>query len=72
MPDTDEPVDFLTVALTNGGTWTYLDRLTDGRIMCCLCFDYCNRDQLATDPTDGQLTDVCKPCAAREAGAHHA
>jgi hypothetical protein len=62
-----EPADFLTVTLPNGGTWACLDRLTDGRIMCCLCFAYCTRDQLCRDPEDGQLTDVCKPCAAREA-----
>lgn len=59
------PVDFLTVHLADGGTWTRLDRLTDGRIMCCLCFNYCTRDQL--NPCEGGVEDVCKPCAQREA-----
>ncbi|MFC7983838.1 hypothetical protein [Streptomyces sp. NPDC057336] len=59
-----EPVDFLTVPLANGGTWTRLSRLTDGRVMCCLCFEYCTHDQL--NPVNGDVEDVCKPCAARE------
>lgn len=67
MSDQPEPVDFLTVPLADGGTWTRLDRLSDGRIMCCLCFAYCTLDQLSRDPEDGQLTDVCQDCAAREA-----
>jgi hypothetical protein len=66
MADTPETVDFLTIPLANGGTWTYLDRLTDGRIMCCLCFAYCTLDQLSRDPKDGQLTDVCQECRGAE------
>lgn len=58
-----EPADFLTVPLANGGTWTRLDRLTDGRIMCCLCFAYCTREELNPLP-DGDVEDVCKTCAA--------
>lgn len=61
------PADFLTVPLADGTTWTRLDRLTDGRIMCCLCFEYVTRDQL--NPVDGGVEDVCQPCARAEAGA---
>lgn len=66
-----EPVDFLTVEYADGRTWTRLSRLTDGRVMCCLCFDYCTRDQLSIDPADGQLTDICNPCRTSEE-QHHA
>lgn len=59
-----EPVDFLTVPLANGGSHVRLDRLTDGRIMCQLCFGYFHRDQL--NPVDGGVEDVCKPCAVKE------
>ncbi|MCX5000944.1 hypothetical protein [Streptomyces longwoodensis] len=66
MPDTPEPaVDFLTVPLADGGTRTRLDRLTDGRIMCCICFEFCTRDQL--NPVDGIVEDVCRSCARIEA-----
>jgi hypothetical protein len=61
-----EPVDFLTVPLNNGGTWTRLSRLTDGRVMCCLCFGYPTRDQL--NPVEGGVEDVCIPCARSERG----
>jgi hypothetical protein len=63
----EQPVDFLTVPLADGSTWTRLDRLTDGRVMCCLCFDYVHRSDL--NPVDGGVEDVCKPCAAKEAAA---
>ena len=59
-----DPVDFLTVPLADGGTRTRLDRLTDGRIMCCLCFGYFDRDRL--NPVEGGVEDVCIPCARRE------
>lgn len=62
-----EPVDFLTVPLANGGSYTRLDRLTDGRIMCQLCFGYFTTDEL--NPVDGGVEDVCKPCAAGEKDA---
>ena len=65
MADETEAVGFLTVDLPDGGTWTHLDRLTDGRVMCCLCFTYCARDQLSRDD-DGQLTDVCQSCRDHE------
>lgn len=65
MPE-QQPAEFLTVPLADGTTWTRLDRLTDGRIMCALCFEYCTRDQL-NSVGDGQVEDICKPCARIEA-----
>ena len=61
----EAPVGFLQVPLTDGGTWTRLDRLTDGRIMCQLCFEYKTREELNPLP-DGLVEDVCNPCAALE------
>lgn len=60
-----EPVDFLTVPLADGGEYVRLDRLTDGRVMCCLCFGYVTRNEL--NQVEGGVEDVCKPCAEREA-----
>lgn len=62
MTEATETATFLQVSLATGGTWTRLDRLTDGRVMCCLCFAYCTRDELNPLP-DGDVEDVCKPCA---------
>lgn len=62
----EQAVSFLTVPLADGTTRTRLDRLTDGRVMCCLCFGYVTRDQL--NPVDGGAEDVCRPCARTEAG----
>jgi hypothetical protein len=61
-----EPVDFLSVAYPDGSQRTRLDRLTDGRIMCCLCFEWCTREELADDEEPGMKTDVCQPCAEKE------
>lgn len=61
------PVDFVTETFGDGSQWTRLDRLTDGRVMCCLCFDYAPK--IGLEPTSdgsGDLTDVCRDCAARE------
>jgi hypothetical protein len=33
--------------------------------MCCICFEFCTRDQL--NLVDGGVEDVCKPCARIEA-----
>lgn len=68
MSDAQEPVDFLTVPLAGGGTWTRLDRLTDGRVMCQLCWEYCTREELNPLPGGG-VEDVCRGCAAAEAVA---
>ncbi|WP_432008676.1 hypothetical protein [Streptomyces bacillaris] len=62
-----EPADFLTVPLADGGFRVRLDRLTDGRVMCCLCFEYCTRDQLT--PVDGGVQDVCRTCTTKETSA---
>lgn len=56
--------DFLSVPLANGGEYVRLDRLTDGRVMCCLCFEFVTRDQL--NPVEGGVEDVCLSCARRE------
>lgn len=64
-PNCGPQVDFLTVPLRDGGTRVRLDRLTDGRIMCQLCFEYKTREEL--HPVEGGVEDVCKPCAAAEA-----
>ncbi|GGS96832.1 hypothetical protein [Streptomyces violaceus] len=65
MATPDQQVDFLTVPLANGRTWTRLDRLTYGRVMCCLCFEFCTTDQL--NPVEGGVEDVCMTCARKEA-----
>lgn len=62
----DVPEDFLAIPLKDGGVWIRLDRTNKGRVMCCLCFDWCTHDQL--NPTDdGRVEDVCIPCAKKEA-----
>lgn len=47
---------------------TLLTRLTDGRVMCCICFEYVTRDQLNELP-GGRLEDRCRACALVEADA---
>lgn len=47
----------------------YVDitRLTDGRIMCCLCFEYKTREELCDDPIeDGIKMDCCQKCVYAE------
>jgi hypothetical protein len=56
--------DFLRVQLADGGEWTLLNRLTDGRVSCCVCFEFHHRDGLepvADEP--GKVWDVCRECA---------
>lgn len=39
---------------------------SDGKkISCCICFDWCNIDDLAKDE-DGNLIDVCQKCHEKE------
>lgn len=38
----------------------------DGLVMCCLCFDRFDAENL-NDTGDGHKENVCKDCAAREA-----
>lgn len=42
-----------------------LTRLTNGHVMCCICFSYTPKDQLWFDELE-QLWDVCQPCAVNE------
>ncbi|WP_032761121.1 hypothetical protein [Streptomyces alboviridis] len=70
MTNTNQPADFLIVPLAEGGEYVRLDRLTDGRVMCCICFEYCARDQL--NPVAGGVEDVCKGCARIEAAVAEA
>lgn len=45
--------------------WVSLSRLPDGRVMCCICFEYRTVDELFTDAA-GVTWDVCAEgtCAA--------
>lgn len=61
----NEPVDFLEVPLAGGGTYKRLDRLTDGRVMCCICFGYFTREELKQEE-DGMVWDMCRDCAEDE------
>jgi hypothetical protein len=58
--------DFVTQKLTDGSERVLLTRLTDGRVMCCLCFEYTKQEDLNVRD-DGSAEDVCKPCAEVEA-----
>lgn len=45
----------------------HIDRLTDGRVACCICFDWFTRDQLAdVEGEPGMKWDVCHTCDADE------
>lgn len=37
----------------------------DGKVMCCLCFERVNQEDLNTGP-DEQKENVCKACAEME------
>lgn len=67
---------FVVIEYPDGTKRTDITRLVNGWVMCCLCFEYKPRTELAPDPRiEGCVTDVCKPCATREAatpGAPHA
>lgn len=59
-----EHAEFLRIPLADGGEWTSLSRLTDGRVSCCVCFAYFHRDDL--EPVTGEpgkVWDVCRECA---------
>lgn len=34
---------------------------SDGKVMCCLCFDRVEKDELFEDES-GDRYDICKPC----------
>lgn len=61
-----QPADFMTERFADGTEHKRLDRLTDGRVMCCLCFSYVTRDKLTPADEPGTVEDVCKPCRAKE------
>lgn len=44
---------------------TRIDRLTDGRVACCICYDFCWPKDLSR-LADGSLVDVCVTCADAE------
>lgn len=65
----EDKVEFVTETYPDGTHFrTRLDRLTDGRVMCCICFEFCIREQLnpIKDDPDGAVEDVCLDCAQRE------
>lgn len=56
--------DFLRIPLADGGEWTLLSRLTDGRVACCVCFEFRHRDELEPVVDEpGKVWDVCRECA---------
>lgn len=43
--------------------WVHLDKLDDGRLMCCICFEWCKpTDEDLSRNEDGDLQDVCHAC----------
>jgi hypothetical protein len=53
--------------MQGGGTFVNLKRLTDGRVMCCLCFGYFPKEELEpTGEDDGSVFDMCRVCAEEE------
>lgn len=58
-------VTWLRVPMKHGGERVDLTRLTDGRVMCQLCFGYFTLEELHLLP-DGKREDVCAECAAEE------
>ncbi len=34
----------------------------DGKVMCCMCFERFDQDQLSIDPKDGKKLNICKEC----------
>jgi hypothetical protein len=47
-----------------------LTRLKDGRVMCCICFEYREKKDLAVETVNGVTSrwDVCKGACAVQAG----
>lgn len=60
-------LDFGHVPLADGGKRYVLDRLTDGRVMCQLCFAHLYREDLEpVEGSPGAVQDVCRRCALDE------
>jgi hypothetical protein len=57
--------DFALVPGPGDGSHRSLARLTDGRVMCCICCGYVHPGDL-NQIGDGFVEDVCKQCAADE------
>lgn len=38
----------------------------DGKVMCCMCYERFDREDLAVDPKDGKKWDICKACQESE------
>jgi len=36
--------------------------LSEEKVMCCLCFNRFDKNELSTDPKTGLIRDVCKEC----------
>lgn len=54
--------------LRSGGV-TWLSRLDDGSVMCCVCMEYKTRDELAdVEGEPGRKWDVCVGCDEFEKG----
>ena len=51
----------MTARWCSNGGHVDITRLTDERIMCCLCFGYFPREELQ-EIEPGIVTDVCIPC----------
>ena len=53
----------MTAEWADGPFGPYKDwsRTEDGRILCCMCFDYFPREELQ-EIEPGMVTDVCIPC----------
>jgi hypothetical protein len=60
-----ENVDFL-IEQTAIGPVKRVTRLTNGQVMCCICFDYTWPCGLSRD-SEGCHTDICIPCGITEA-----
>jgi hypothetical protein len=69
--------DFERTELPDGTVRVNMSRLTDGRQMCCICFRYFERKDLAPVEHESGLCgcampcvwNVCKPCMKREKDA---
>ncbi len=66
----DQPATWRREPLVGGGSYVNLTRLTDGRVLCQLCFDYFPLNELHAVGS-GQVEDVCWPCAMEDAQQVH-
>lgn len=65
-----QPAEWVRSPFPGGGTYVDLTRLTDGRVMCQLCFGYFHVNELH-ELEPGVVEDVCKPCVALETRLMH-